>query len=323
MDNSDSKDTKLMNMPDRNGEELASAVARALRSTGRTEEGIQAGEEISPPTVINMELETDSSAGGSTNGEISLHEIVESPFQTRENFETKDLSNLAESIELKGVLQPVIVRKIGVGYELVAGERRLRAAKQAGLETIPAVVKELNDQEAVECSIIENAQKEDLNPIEEAKDFQMLNDRFGLNQSEIATAVGKNRATISNCLRLLQLDETIIEMLEEGILSAGHGALLSADVEQQLRLAHKTIQQNLSVRALEDLIRKSKEDYEEEVYDEDQEKIEATLRRLETKISRLTEIEDVRVSIDAQGRKKLGFVFETDSAFKKFVSKLR
>ena len=113
-------------------------------------------------------------------------------------------------------------------------------------------------------------------------------------------------------------------MLEEGILSAGHGrALLSADVEQQLRLAHKTIQQNLSVRALEDLIRKSKEDYGEEVYDEDQEKIEATLRRLETKISRLTEIEDVRVSIDAQGRKKLGFVFETDSAFKKFVSKLR
>ncbi len=325
MDNSDSKDSKLMNMPDRNGEELASAVARALRSTGRSEEAFQANEEISPSTGVNsMEFETASSAGSNINGEILLHEIVESPFQTRENFEAKDLSNLAESIELKGVLQPVIVRKIAVGYELVAGERRLRAAKQAGLETIPAVIKELNDQEAVECSIIETAQREDLNPIEEAKAFQMLNDHFGLNQSEIATAVGKNRATISNCLRLLQLDETIIEMLEEGILSAGHGrALLSADVEQQLRLAHKTIQQNLSVRALEDLIRESKEGHSEELYDENQEKIEATLRRLESKISRLTEIEDVRVSIDAQGRKKLGFVFETDSSFKRFVSKLR
>jgi len=331
MNDANSKDSKfgetsVVNMPDRNGEELASAVARALRSSGRSEEVT----EITPATLDDSveEVSTeDTSTNTSTiagSDEIPLDEIVESPFQTRVNFEAKDLSDLVDSIEQKGILQPVIVRKVGAKFELVAGERRFRAAREAGLKTIPVVLKELNDQQAVECSIIENAQREDLNPIEEARAYNLLNSQFGLNQGEIASAVGKNRSTVSNCLRLLQLDETIIEMLEEGILSAGHGrALLAAESDEQLRLAHKTVKQSLSVRALEDFIRGSREDYEEEEYDESQEKVDAALRRLENKISKLTDIENVRLSIDVQGRKKLGFVFDSDSAFKRFVARLR
>ncbi len=161
--------------------------------------------------------------------EIPLDEIALSPFQTREISSSDDLEELKNSILSKGIIQPIIVRELGSSsqsdakYELVAGERRLRATKQAGLNNIPAIVYDLNDQESLELSIIENAQRENLNPIEEAQAYKMLGDKFHLNQSEIAKVVGKNRVSIANSLRLLSLEIEIIELLKSGELTAGHG----------------------------------------------------------------------------------------------------
>lgn len=186
--------------------------------------------------------------------------VQRNPSQPRKHFDESDLTELAGSIKTHGVLQPILVRPIPDGkYEIVAGERRWRAAQRAGLHSIPAVIRDLNEVEVLEIGIVENVQRTDLNPIEEAQGFQALIDRFGRTQEDIAEAVGKSRPHIANMLRLLKLPEDIQEMVRDGRLSSGHArAILTAPDSHGL--AMKAISEGLSVREVERLAQQAKDE---------------------------------------------------------------
>lgn len=192
------------------------------------------------------------------NCEIDL--IQPNRYQPRTHFSQDDLSELSDSIRSQGIIQPLLVRKQDVGYELVAGERRLRAAKLAGLTQVPVIVKELSDVEMLELSIIENIQRENLNPIEEAEAYHRLMVEFGLTQDQAAARVGKSRSAVANFLRLRQLPEPIKATIFDGQLSMGHArALLGADSPAQQNAAWKTVMaKGLSVRQTEALVKKLK-----------------------------------------------------------------
>ena len=181
--------------------------------------------------------------------------------QPRKTFEREALESLADSIAAYGVLQPIIVRKnldIEGTYEIIAGERRWRAAKMAGLSEIPAVIFDGDDLKAAQVAMIENSQREDLNPVEEALGYGALIDRFGLTQEQLANQVGKSRATITNMLRLLDLPEEVLELLRSGELQTGHArALLGLDDEaHMILLANRTVASNLSVREVEAAVKR-------------------------------------------------------------------
>ena len=174
--------------------------------------------------------------------------------QPRKRFDPETLADLAESIRTHGIIQPLTVRRLGSGYyQIIAGERRWRAAKLAGLSEVPAVIIEADDRKVMELGLIENLQREDLNPMEEALGYQALVQEYGLTQEEAAQQVGKSRPAVANALRLLSLPDAIRALLEEGKLSAGHGrALLSVpDSTLQKKLAQKVVQEGLSVRQTE------------------------------------------------------------------------
>ena len=177
--------------------------------------------------------------------------------QPRKNFEREQISELADSIKKYGVLQPLLVQKKGAHYEIIAGERRWRAAREAGLKEIPVVVKEYSKQQAMEISLIENIQRTDLNPVEEAQAYQQLMQEFDLTQEEIAERVSKNRSTITNSLRLLKLDKRVLEFLVQNQITGGHArALLGLeDNEQQYQAALKIINEKMSVRDVERFVK--------------------------------------------------------------------
>lgn len=189
---------------------------------------------------------------------IAIEKIKPSSFQPRSHFEKDKLEELAVSIREHGILQPIVVRKGATSgsYEIIAGERRWRAAQIAGLHEVPVIFKALEDQNTLELAIIENIQREDLNPIEEAEAYQRLADEFRLTQEKIAQKVGKDRATVANLLRLLQLPLKVRDMVATGQLSQGHAKILIGinDVEKCLALAQQAQKSQLSVRALEKLI---------------------------------------------------------------------
>lgn len=178
--------------------------------------------------------------------------------QPRKTFDEEKINELAESVKNYGVLQPLLVQKKGSFYEIIAGERRWRAAKAAGLKEVPAVLKEYSKQEAMEISLIENVQRADLNPIEEALGYKQLINEFGLTQEEIAIRVAKSRVAITNTMRLLKLDEQIQNMLIQGVISSGHArALLSLeDTMMQLKAAKEILDKKLSVRETEKLVKR-------------------------------------------------------------------
>ena len=178
--------------------------------------------------------------------------------QPRKTFDEEKINELAESIKNYGVLQPLLVQKNDSFYEIIAGERRWRAAKAAGLKEVPAVLKEYSKQEAMEISLIENVQRADLNPIEEALGYRQLIDEFGLTQEEIAVRVAKSRTAITNTMRLLKLDEQIQNMLVQGVITSGHArALLSLeDTKMQLKAAKEILDKKLSVRETERLVKR-------------------------------------------------------------------
>lgn len=189
-----------------------------------------------------------------------IGKIKANPFQPRERFDRKKLDDLISSIKEKGVLQPVIVRDKNGEYELIAGERRLRAARALGIDDIPVIVRNVSDVDALELSLIENIQREELNPIEEAKAFKRLMDEFGFGQEEVARAVGKDRTTVVNILRLLSLPKRVQEMVSEGEISMGHAkALLSLSGEHAiLKLANSIAGKGLSVRETENAVSRKK-----------------------------------------------------------------
>jgi ParB family chromosome partitioning protein len=191
---------------------------------------------------------------------IAIDLVQRNPQQPRKHFDETELNELASSIRTHGVLQPILVRPIADGkFEIVAGERRWRAAQKAGLHSIPAVVRELNEVEVLEIAIVENVQRMDLNPLEEAQGFQALIDRFGRTQQEIADAVGKSRPHIANMLRLLALPDDLQEMVRDGRLSAGHArAILTAPDPRGL--AQRAISEGLNVRDVERLAQQAKDE---------------------------------------------------------------
>lgn len=192
--------------------------------------------------------------------EIAVRDIAPNPKQPRKDFNINSLNALADSLKKSGVIQPVVVRKLGAGYQLIVGERRWRAAKLAGLERIPAVVREVSDVESLELALVENLLREDLNPIEEAEAYQRLLAEFGWTQDDLGERVSKDRSTISNCLRLLKLPELIRADLRAGRLTMGHArALLSLGSElEQLRLREEILAHSWSVRATEEGVQKKR-----------------------------------------------------------------
>lgn len=204
------------------------------------------------------EVKRDAVPGSSDIVELDINEIAANPYQPRTKFSEISLEDLKESIAERGVLQPVIVRKKAGRYELVAGERRLRAAKLAKLETIPVMIKQVSDSEALEIALVENLQREDLNPIDEARGYSELIKRFNLTQEELARKISKDRSTIANVLRLLNLPEEVKAGLEEGKINMGHArALLGLTEERHIRSVYRTVlHRGLSVRQVEALVRR-------------------------------------------------------------------
>lgn len=192
---------------------------------------------------------------------ISMDSIRPNASQPRKTFDPKGLEELAQSIEEHGVIQPILVRPVEGGYEIVAGERRYRAARMAKKKNIPCIVNEISEEENMLFAIIENMQREDLNPIEEAEGIQTMLDSYGMTQNQVAKSIGKSRSQISNMTRLLNLPEKIREHIITGQLSAGHGRALVAmdDKEKQLETAEEIIKEQLSVRDLEALLNGKKQ----------------------------------------------------------------
>jgi len=188
--------------------------------------------------------------------EIPVSKVHPNPSQPRQDFDPEALAELAESVTRNGILQPIIVRADQEGYELIAGERRWRAATQAGLATIPAIVRTATDSESLELALIENIQRQDLNPIEQAKAYKDLIERFVLTQDEAAARLGKKRSSVANLLRLLDLPQDIQDAVSRGTLSMGHARALLAlpDRAEQRRLAARVQREDLSVRQTERII---------------------------------------------------------------------
>ena len=188
--------------------------------------------------------------------EIPVDEIKRNPRQPRSSMDERALSELSDSIRQRGVIQPVVVRRTETGYELVAGERRFLACKKAGFNKIPAVVKEAGEEDLMELALIENIQREDLNPVDEARAYRTLVSEFSLTQDELATKVGRDRSSVANSLRILKLPDTVLDMIRSGAISSGHGrALLSLEEpREQISVARKAAARGMSVRETEALV---------------------------------------------------------------------
>lgn len=208
--------------------------------------------------ALMLENNTDSMVSTDT---LAVNDIIPNKEQPRKTFDEAALQELADSIKQHGVLQPLLVRPLTTGgYQLVAGERRWRASRLAELKEVPVIIKELSDTEAMEIAIIENLQREDLNPIEEAEGLQALIDKCGFTQEEVATSVGKSRPAITNALRLLRLPEEVRQMTKDGDISAGHArALLAFDNEpMMLECAKQIVDKKLTVRDVEKMAKRPK-----------------------------------------------------------------
>ncbi len=205
--------------------------------------------------MLSSDVVFDPMSGGQTT--VATLEVVRGRYQPRQNFDEVRLNEMAQSIKNHGLIQPILVRpRPQGGYELIAGERRWRAAQIAGLETIPAIVKAVTDEQASAMALIENIQREDLKPLEEAGALQRLKEEFGLTQQQVADAVGKSRVAVTNLLRLLNLEPKVRERLADGSLEMGHArALLPLSPTAQIRAAERVATKQLSVRQTETLVR--------------------------------------------------------------------
>ena len=240
----------------------AGSVQKSAGGYGESDESEESGEAYSAAVSAGLSGSQSESKESSASADDSirtlrLSQIDPNRSQPRQYFEDDSLDELSDSIRQFGVLQPILVQKKGNRYEIIAGERRWRAARKAGLTEIPAIVREYTDQETLELSLIENIQREDLNPIEEAKAFRRLVEEFSLRQEDLAIRVSKSRTAITNSLRLLKLDERVQDMIEQGQISMGHArALIPVEIpEEQYLIAQQIAEKHLSVRDVEKLIK--------------------------------------------------------------------
>ena len=236
--------------------------------------------------------------------QIDINLLKRGEYQPRRFIQEQDLKELASSIEKHGVMQPIVIRPIEdekYPYEIIAGERRWRAAQLAGLKEIPAIVRDLNDQVAIALALIENIQRQDLNPIDQALALQRFHDEFGLSHQEIAETVGKARTTVSNLLRLLSLDDAIKNLMQEGQLDMGHArAILALKAKDQMAVAKIVIEKSLSVRQTEQLVR----EWNEPKQDKPQAVISPDIEQLTQKLSERFGA-NVKIDHNKQGKGKL------------------
>ncbi len=258
-------------------------------------------------------------AGTSAVVDVPLARVVPNPYQPRRHMDDADLAELAASIREHGVLQPVLVTETLDGYQLIAGERRVRASRLAGLERIPALVRQLADRNQLEVALVENVQRADLDPIDEATAYRQLIDEFGLTQEKVAERVGKARATIANTLRLLDLHPDVQAAIGDLSLTEGHGrALGGLPVEGQGRVLGTVLAQGLSVRQTEELVRRLREPKQPKAaaaapgrLDADLERVEEDLReRLGTKVSLSRSRKGGRIVIEYYSDEELGRLYE-------------
>ncbi len=256
--------------------------------------------------------------GATGSIEIPLTRIRENPRQPRLRIDDEALAGLAESIHQHGVIQPVLVTETIDGYQLVAGERRVRAARMAGLERIPAIVRQLADRQQLELALVENLQREDLNPIESARAYRQLIDEFAFTQEDLATRVGRARSTVANTLRLLELDATLQDALAAGQVTEGHArALGGLPIETQPHALGSVIDADLSVRQTEELVRRfreprePREGAEKAAGDPDVERVEEDLRRsLGTKVRLTRTRRGGRITIEYYGEEELARLYQ-------------
>ncbi|HYV11316.1 MAG TPA: ParB/RepB/Spo0J family partition protein [Pyrinomonadaceae bacterium] len=254
-------------------------------------------------------LSSDSTIDlGAEPSEVEIDSIVPGPMQPRTHFDEASLESLADSIRTHGIVQPLLVRRRDGGYELIAGERRWRAARLAGITRVPVVVKEVPDDNLLEIALIENIQRENLNPIEEAQAYKNLIETVGLTQESLASRVGRDRSYITNYLRLLRLPDDVQHLVKEGRLSTGHArTLLAVDqVDLQRRLARQIIDGGLSVRATEQLVQKATE--EKPARRSAPQAVDPNIKAAETKLRRAlgTQVKILQAA-DGRGRVEISF----------------
>lgn len=250
-----------------------------------------------------LQLEVQSLDHGQLK-QIDVNLLKRGEYQPRRFIQEQDLQELAASIEKHGVMQPIVIRPIDDEqhpYEIIAGERRWRAAQLAGLTEIPAIVRDLTDQVAIALALIENIQRQDLNPIDQAMALQRFHDEFGLSHQEIAETVGKARTTVSNLLRLLTLAEPVKELMQQGLLDMGHArAILTMKAKDQLKAAQHVIEKNLSVRQTEQLVR----DFNAPKQEKPKTVIAPDIQQLTQRLSERFSA-DVKIDYNKQGKGKL------------------
>lgn len=256
---------------------------------------------------------------------VGIDKLKPSPFQPRTQFEKEKLEELSQSIKNSGIIQPIVVRKSGpAGYEIIAGERRWRAAQLAGLHEVPVVVKELGDRETLELAIIENIQREDLNPMEEAEAYQRLAHEFELTQQQVAEKVGRERASVTNAIRLLQLPREVRDMIAMKELSVGHAKVLLSlpESEEQKRWAQQILKDGITVRKLEKLLKKDKTD---EPKDDAAMAREGVTDRLISGLSEeLQKLLGTKVTIDYHdGKGRVAINYYTDDQLTSVVDRIR
>ena len=249
---------------------------------------------------------------GSEPAEVDIDAIVPGPMQPRTHFDEGSLEGLADSIRTHGVVQPLLVRRQGERFELIAGERRWRAARLAGLSKVPIVVKDVPDRDLLEIALIENIQRENLNPIEEAQAYQRLIENVGLTQEALAARVGRDRSYITNYLRLLKLPDDLQKLVIEGRLSTGHARTILgvSHVDLQRKIARQVIDGGLSVRATEHLVRKAVEGTPAKTASA----IDPNIRAAETKLRRAlgTQVRIVQLRGEGQGKVEISFYSNQD-----------
>ena len=255
-------------------------------------------------------------AHGSGSTDIPLDRIRANPRQPRLRMDDDALATLTASIREHGVIQPILVIELVDGYQLVAGERRVRAARAAGLERIPAVIRQLADREQLELALVENLQREDLDPLESARAYRQLIDEFGFSQEALAARVGRARSTVANTLRLLDLHSTVQAAVADGIITEGHGrAIGGLPIEHQPTVVATVVAQDLSVRQTEEFVRRLREPRAAQpapsVRDGETERVEEDLRRaLGTKVRLARSRRGGRIVIDYYTEEELGRLYE-------------
>jgi len=252
--------------------------------------------------------------------EMDVESLTPNLFQPRQNFDKEKMEELKGSIKKHGMIQPIVVRKMANGYEIVAGERRLKAAKEIGLKKIPAIIKSINNEKSLEIALVENIQREDLNPVEQANAFKRLVDEFNLTQQELAEATGKSRALVTNTIRLLKLNPEIQKNISEGKISFGHAKLLLSieDEEVQKAVCDRIIVNGLSVRDTERLIKNI-----EKVQKKPFKVKNITIERFPEVEGRLRDVLGTKISILYDGKKgKINIEFYNKEDLRRIVDLL-